>query len=85
MISHNVGRVKKSCSLVVQRENKENCNNNVQQCLPPLSKLGKVRESFALAHHKPENIVSSITLDSKEERQLLDKHLKKEYTAILKK
>ena len=85
MISHNVGRVKKSTSLVVQRENKENCNNNVQQCQGPLGKLGKIRDSFALGHHNPDKVLSSITLDSKEERQLLDRHLKKEYTWLLKK
>ena len=85
MISHNAGRVKKSNSLMVQRENKENCNNNVQQCPVPLAKLGKIRDSFALAHHNPDKIISSLTLDSKEDRQQLDKHLKKEYTWLLKK
>lgn len=84
MISQNAGRVKKSSSLVVQRENKENCNNNVQHCQPPLAKLGKIRDSFALGHHNPDKIISSLTLDSKEERQLLDKCLKKEYTELLK-
>ena len=30
MISHNVGKTKKSSSFLLPRENKENCHNNAQ-------------------------------------------------------
>ena len=66
MISQNLGRVKKSSSLMVQRENKENCSNNVQQYQAPLAKLGKIRESFAHGHHHQDKIVNSLIIDSKE-------------------
>ena len=85
MISHHVPRAKKSTSLLVQRENKENYNNNIEPAKPALNKFRKIRESFGDVIHRQENIVSSIVIDPKEELKLFDKNLKNEYSQQIKK
>lgn len=47
MIPSNPNRVKKAHSLVLTKEDKENCSNNIQlQGYQPQSKIVKLRESL---------------------------------------
>lgn len=93
MISHNNVRAKKSCSLVMHKdskENKENCSINIQQqsFAQMHGKVNKIRASLgplvpiAPQVQELEKNFSSLQIMSAEDMHL---HLKKKYSLITKK
>jgi flagellin-specific chaperone FliS len=80
MIGQNPIRTKKSYSMVITKEDKENCSNNIQlQGLNGQNKLVKLRESLEQCN-QPEKIISSLKIDIKDENEDLGTNLKKTYS-----
>lgn len=66
MIAQNAIRTKKSYSLVMTKDDKENCSNNIQlQVQHGQNKLLKLRESLENCN-QPEKIISSLKIEVKD-------------------
>lgn len=80
MIAQNAIRTKKSYSLVMTKDDKENCSNNIQlQANHGQNKLVKLRESLENCN-QPDKIISSLKIEHKEEGEDIGTHLKKTYS-----
>ena len=83
MIPQVPNRVKKSYSLALTKEDKENHSNNIQLQSQGHNKLFKLRESLEQCN-QPEKIITSLKLDVKEESELVGLNLKKAYSWLVK-
>jgi hypothetical protein len=62
MITSNPLRMRKTHSLMAAKEDKENCNNNIQiQGQQPHTKMAKFRESLSQCN-QPEKITNSLKI-----------------------
>lgn len=83
MIPQVPNRVKKSYSLALTKEDKENHSNNIQLQAQGHNKLFKLRESLEQCN-QPEKIITSLKLDVKEDSELVGLNLKKAYSWLVK-
>ena len=66
MIPQNVNRQRKSYSMGLAKEDKENFSNNIQmQAQNGYNKLAKLRESLEQCN-QPDKVINSIKVDSKD-------------------
>lgn len=82
MLPHLPVRPRKSLSLGFQKEDKENCNNNVAPIAH--NRLAKFRESL-VHYNQPEKIISSLSIDCKDEAEDVAQNIKQEYTRLIQK
>lgn len=80
MIPHIGNRVRKSYSMGLAKDDKENFSNNIQlQAHQGNNKLAKLRESLEQCN-QPEKIISSVRVDSDKDCLSVELSLKKTYS-----
>jgi hypothetical protein len=81
MITSNPIRIRKTHSLIAPKDDKENCNNNIQVQGP--TKIAKFRESLSQCN-QPANVISSLKVEIKDELEEHGLTLKREYSKLAK-
>lgn len=85
MIPQNVNRQRKSYSMGLAKEDKENFSNNIQlQAQNGYNKLAKLRESLEQCN-QPEKVISSLKVEPKDQLDKIQMNLKKAYSWLVRK